>query len=117
MLVRIDSESAQGLADQIAGQVRGALVAGSLHPGERLPPARELAAGLGVNMHTVLRAYSMLRDEGLIELRRGRGAQVRADVNVGRAAFEDQLRAVVESASRLGMSRDQLIQQILEVAT
>jgi DNA-binding transcriptional regulator YhcF (GntR family) len=115
MLIRVDPESPQGLADQIASQVRGALIAGRLKAGERLPAARELAAGLDVNMHTVLRAYSMLRDEGLIELRRGRGAQVRADVNVGRAALDDQIRVVVQSASRLGMSRDQLVKQISEV--
>lgn len=115
MLVRVDPDSPYGLAEQIASQVRGALASGGLVPGERLPAARELAAGLDVNMHTVLRAYSMLRDEGLIELRRGRGAQVRGDVNVNRAALDDEIRAVVDSARRIGLDRDQLIHRVCEV--
>ncbi len=115
MLFGVDLDSPVGLADQIASQVRGALVSGRLEPGDKLPPARELAAGLGVNMHTVLRAYSMLRDEGTIELRRGRGAQVRATVDVGVVDLEEQVRALVKTATRLGMSKDQLLRHIEEV--
>src|ERR1700712_3016231 len=112
MLIRIDPDSGVGLADQIAGQVRGALVSGELGPGDKLPPAREVAAGLDVNMHTVLRAYSQLRNEGLIELRRGRGAQVRTDVDVRIAGLDQQIRDLLESAGRLGLDADELVQQI-----
>ena len=112
MLIKVDADSAIGLADQIAGQIRGALASGRLNPGERLPPARELAAGLDVNMHTVLRAYSALRDEGLIELRRGRGAQVRSDADPARAQLDEQVRKLVATATRLGMTRAQLARHI-----
>lgn len=112
MFIRVDLDSPIGLADQIAGQVRGAMVAGELAAGERLPPARELAAGLDVNMHTVLRAYSVLRDEGLIELRRGRGAQVRDGIDLGLTALEQQIDELLTSAQRLGLSRDQLAARI-----
>ena len=112
MLFRIDPESVVGLADQLAGQVRGAVVAGVLPPGERLPPAREVAAGLGINMHTVLRAYSQLRDEGLIELRRGRGAQVRADLHVGAAVLDQQIRELLDAARRLGLGAEELVGEI-----
>lgn len=117
MLFRVDPDSPVGLADQIASQVRGGIADGRLRPGDRLPPARELASGLDVNMHTVLRAYSTLRDEEVIELRRGRGAQVRADVDVGVAELQQQIRVVVAAASRLGISREQLIAQIERVET
>ena len=117
MLFRIDPESGTGLADQIAGQVRGALVAGDLRPGDKLPPAREVAVGLEVNMHTVLRAYSQLRDEGLIELRRGRGAQVRSDVDVRIAGLDQQIRDLLESASLLGLDAEQLVHQIRKVSS
>ena len=115
MLVRVDPDSTVGLADQIANQVRGAVATGRLEPGEKLPPARELAAGLEVNMHTVLRAYSTLRDEGLIDLRRGRGAQIRANVDIGLTQLDQQVNALVEAAARLGMTRRQLIDHIEEV--
>ena len=73
MLFRIDPTSAEPLFAQLAGQVRGAVLRGELTPGTRLPAARDLARSLEVNLHTVLHAYQDLRDEGLIELRRGRG--------------------------------------------
>ena len=78
MLFRIDPTADEPLFTQLVTQVHLAVARGELHPGERLPAARELAASLDLNVHTVLRAYQVLRDEGLIELRRGRGAIVTA---------------------------------------
>lgn len=117
MLFRVDPHSAIGLADQIAAQVRGAVAEGRLSPGDRLPPAREVAAGLEVNMHTVLRAYAQLREEGLVELRRGRGAHVRADVDPGRATqdlarLHQQIGDLVATARRLGLTQEQLLAEI-----
>jgi DNA-binding transcriptional regulator YhcF (GntR family) len=116
MLFGVDPDSTVGLADQIASQVRGAVAAGRLKPGDKLPPARELASGLAVNMHTVLRAYSVLRDEGLIELRRGRGAQVRTTLDLDVVELEQQMRTLVDAASRLGMTRAQLLRRMEEVS-
>ncbi|GGK83017.1 GntR family transcriptional regulator [Ornithinimicrobium pekingense] len=76
MLIRIDTRATEPIYTQIAREVRRALAVGELSGGDRLPAARELARSLDVNMHTVLRAYGDLRDEGVIELRRGRGAVV-----------------------------------------
>src|SRR5690554_6709379 len=76
MLFRIDPSSDEPLYAQLVAQVRTALAHGDLRAGERLPSARDLAASLEVNLHTVLHAYQELRDGGLIELRRGRGAVV-----------------------------------------
>lgn len=117
MLFRVDPQSVIGLADQIAAQVRGAMATGKLEAGERLPPARQVAAGLDINMHTVLRAYARLRDEGLVELRRGRGAQVRSDVEPGQAIgdlarLRQQIGDLRTTADRLGLSHDQLLEEI-----
>jgi GntR family transcriptional regulator len=108
MLFRVDPTSTVGLAEQIAAAVRGALAGGELAPGDRLPPAREVAAGLDVNVHTVLRGYAALRDEGLIELRRRRGAQVRPDLDPATLALRQQIRDLAQAAGRLGWSADDL---------
>lgn len=74
--MRIDRSDPTLLHDQVAAQIRSAIADGEARPGERLPPARDLAAVLGVNVNTVLRALRLLRDEGLLEFRRGLGIRV-----------------------------------------
>jgi GntR family transcriptional regulator len=86
--------------------VRRAIETGEVRPGEQLPPARELASVLGVNMHTVLRAYSMLRDAGLIQLRRARGAVV-VDPVPTPPRLNALVTALLEEAERCGISQAQ----------
>lgn len=117
MWFRVDPQNPLGLADQIAAQVRGALARGDVAAGERLPPARQVAQGLDVNMHTVLRAYAELRDEGLIELRRGQGARVRPDVDADRVGIREQVRALLAAAERIGMGRGEVIAEIERAGT
>ena len=74
--VKIDSQSSTLLFEQVAADIRRSLAEGEASPGERLPPAKDIAAVLGVNSNTVLRALRQLRDEGLLEFRRGRGVTV-----------------------------------------
>ncbi|MEU8618138.1 GntR family transcriptional regulator [Streptomyces sp. NPDC048623] len=110
MLFRVDPASAVPLGDQIAACVRGALADGSAAPGERLPAARELADSLGVNVHTVLRGYQRLREEGLIELRRGRGAVIVPGAQApDRAQFVERLRALVADARQLGVTDEEFL--------
>ncbi|MFI8877338.1 GntR family transcriptional regulator [Streptomyces sp. NPDC055243] len=108
-MVRIDATSAVPLADQIAACARRAVADGSVRPGERLPAARLLADSLGVNVHTVLRGYQRLRAEGLIELRRGRGATVVDGAVVrARAQLGERVRVFVAEALELGLSADEV---------
>jgi DNA-binding transcriptional regulator YhcF (GntR family) len=102
MLVRVDPTATEALYLQIAAQLRAAIGAGDPEPGDQLPPARELAEGLGVNMHTVLRAYAELRDEGLVEMRRRRGVIVQ-DAGPGRARLVDLVRQATTEARRQGL--------------
>jgi len=104
MLFRVDRESSVPLADQIAVQLRVAIAADDLAPGERLPPARELAKSLRVNMHTVLRAYQQLSDEGLIEMRQGRGAFVREDAGAALLRVSELVTQLVAEARKLGLA-------------
>lgn len=106
MLFRIDPTGDEPLYAQLAAQVRGAAARGELTDGERLPAARDLAASLDVNLHTVLRAYQELRAEGLVELRRGRGAVVTAGAVRDITPLTDAIAEVVDTARRLGVSPD-----------
>lgn len=115
MLVKVDAGSGEPLFAQIAAQVRSAIATGRLAEGDRLPPARELAEGLGVNMHTVLRAYGDLRDEGLVDMRRRRGVIVLADGDT-RARLSELARELVAEARRQGLSRTELRKLIEEVS-
>jgi GntR family transcriptional regulator len=107
--IQIDSASSVLLHEQVAAAIRRAISEGEAGPGDRIPPARDLAAVLGVNPNTVLRALRTLRDEGLLEFRRGRGVTVSGD-----AARKNELMVkaneFVEIGRRLGYRPDELIQ-------
>src|SRR3982751_3371861 len=74
--VKLGRDNPLELHEQVAAAFRRAIADGEAKPGERLPPAKDLAAILGVNTNTVLRALRRLRDEGLLDFRRGRGVTV-----------------------------------------
>src|SRR3954452_1322574 len=72
----LDRESDVPLGTQLAWKLRGAIAAGALRPGDRLPPVRELAAEAGVNVNTVRAVYSRLAAQGVIVSEQGRGTFV-----------------------------------------
>lgn len=106
MFIRIDTTSSAPIFTQIAASVRRAIAEGELASGDRLPAARDVAESLDVNIHTVLRGYQELRDEGSIELRRGRGAVVSANAR-GAAGAGAALAAYIEAARRAGLSGEE----------
>jgi GntR family transcriptional regulator len=111
--VNVDRSSPLALHDQVAAQIRRAIADGEAGPGERLPLARDLAAVLGVNKNTVLRALHVLRDEGLLEFRRGRGITVAGTPQHG--AVLTQVRSLIEVAQRHGYGRAEVIQMIKDL--
>jgi len=110
MDVNVDRSDPLPLHDQVAAQIRRAIADGEAGPGERLPLAKDLAAVLGVNKNTVLRALHLLREEGLLEFRRGRGITVVGTPQ--RGAVLARARELVEFARRYGFGRDEVIQMI-----
>jgi DNA-binding GntR family transcriptional regulator len=112
--VKVDKRDPTELYEQVAAEVRRAIADGEAKPGERLPPAKDLAAVLGVNTHTVLRSLRLLRDEGLLEFRRGRGITVAGTPEQG--AVVQRARELVEFARRNGYRVDELLEIIDQVA-
>src|SRR6266536_6468117 len=108
--VKVDKSDPTDLYEQVATEIRRAIADGEAKPGERLPPARVLAAVLDVNTNTVLRALRALRDEGLLEFRRGRGITVAGTPQ--RGAVLAKARELVRLARQHGYRRDELIQII-----
>lgn len=115
MLWSIDQAGQSPLHEQIAVSVRRALADGSLVPGERLPPASELAAVLDVNPNTVLRAYRRLRDDGVLEFRRGRGVRVCADA-AARGVVIDAAKQLLAIGQAHGYTPSGLVALIEELA-
>jgi GntR family transcriptional regulator len=108
--VKLDRTDRTELHEQVAADIRRAIAEGEARPGERLPPARDLAAILGVNRNTVLRALRALRDEGLLDFRRGRGVTVSGTQSQG--AVLTGARELLELARRHGYRRKELIELI-----
>lgn len=113
MLIRVDPASETPIFAQVAASVRADAAAGRLRPGDRLPSAREVAGALGVNLHTVLRAYQLLREEGLVDMRRGRGA-VATDAVEPLAQLHHDIETLVARARALGLAPDTLAALVKE---
>jgi GntR family transcriptional regulator len=108
--MKIDRSDSTLVFEQVAAEIRRAILDGEARPGERLPPAKDLAAELAVNTNTVLRALRLLRDEGLLEFRRGRGVTVAGTPE--RTAVLDQARELIALARRHGYRREELVAMI-----
>jgi GntR family transcriptional regulator len=104
--VKIDRADSDALHDQVAAQIRRSIAEGDARPGERLPPAKDLAAVIGVNTNTVLRALRALRDEGLLEFRRGLGIRVAGTPE--RGAVAQRARELVAFARKHGYRPDEV---------
>jgi GntR family transcriptional regulator len=112
--VKINKADPTDLYEQVAAEIRRAIADGEANPGDRLPPTRDLAAVLGVNANTVFRALRLLRDEGLLEFRRGRGVSVVGSPE--RGAVVQKAKELVEFARRQGYRVDELVEIIEDVA-
>ena len=111
---KIDRNDPVDLHEQVAAEIRRAIADGEATPGERLPPARDLAAVLGVNANTVLRALRVLREEGLLDFRRGRGVTVAGTAEAG--AVVTRTRELLDFARSQGYRPDELIKLLERLA-
>ncbi len=124
MLISLKDDDPRPIYMQIVSDIKEQIRAGRVVPGEELPSVRELADTLGINLHTVHKAYQTLREQGVIHLRLGRRAMV-AEVRTGpakraeREALAARVDDLITEAYHLGMSRGQfqeLVERLLEAS-
>ena len=97
MIIKIDFNSDEAIYKQLCNQIIVGIATAELTEGDSLPSVRQLAEEIGINMHTVNKAYTVLREEGIIHLDRRRGAVIAIDMNRMQALEEmkNQLRVVL----------------------
>ena len=95
MILKIDFDSEEALYVQLCNQIIRGIATEMLHEGDSLPSVRQLADEIGINMHTVNKAYAVLRQEGFLRLDRRRGAVIALDM--------DKLRALNEMKESLAL--------------
>ena len=108
--VKVDRGDSTLLHEQVAAHIRRAIADGEANPGDRLPPARHLAAVMHVNTNTVLRALRLLRDEGLLELRQGHGIRVIGTPE--RSTVLAKVAELVQFGRRNGYTRTELARMV-----
>lgn len=111
MIIEIDFNSPQAIYIQLRNQIVMGIAQDQLHDGDSLPSVRSLANTLGVNMHTVNKAYSMLRSEGYLILDRRKGAVIQVEVEDKRqeiSKINHYIRMIVAQAICKGISRNEM---------
>src|SRR6185503_6813750 len=83
MWITVEADDPRPIYEQVADGVRALIARGALAEGDPLPPVRQVASDLGVNLNTIATAYRALQDEGLIAIRHGSGAVVTQMVLAG----------------------------------
>lgn len=96
MLLTIDSHASLPLYRQIHDQIVAGIATGELEPGQSLPSVRALASDLGINLHTVNKAYAVLRDEGYVSMRGRAGAVITEPASADRKAADDKAQSEME---------------------
>ena len=117
MYFEIDFESDEAIYRQLCRQIIMGIATNTLHAGDSLPPVRDMAEEIGINMHTVNKAYSILKEEGFLAIDRRRGAVVYVDDEKMHALedLEKELRITLARASVRGVTREEVHRLIDEI--
>ena len=120
MLIEIDFNSEEAIYIQLRNQIIMGIATSTIHEGDSLPSVRQLADTVGVNMHTVNKAYNVLKQEGFIQLDRRRGAVIALDVDKMKALDEmrEQLTILLAKGCCKNISREEvhnLVDEIFDV--
>lgn len=117
MLIEIDFNSDEAIYMQVRNQIILGIATAEIREGDPLPSVRQMAQAVGINMHTVNKAYSLLRQEGFIQLDRRKGAVVALDIDKIKAVEEmkRQLRIVLAQGRCKAISREEVHELVDEI--
>ena len=110
MLIEIDFNSSEAIYIQLRNQIIMGIATSTIREGDSLPSVRQLAEKIGVNMHTVNKAYNVLKQEGFISLDKRRGAVIALDINKIKALEEmrENLQIVLAKACCKNITREEV---------
>lgn len=116
-MLKIDFESDEAIYIQLRNQIIIGIATSHIREGDSLPSVRQLADNIGINMHTVNKAYSVLRQEGFIRLDRRKGAVISLNADKCRALEElrKQLQVLFANSICKGISREEVHNLVDEV--
>ncbi|KQY91680.1 GntR family transcriptional regulator [Paenibacillus sp. Root52] len=120
MIIQLDMQSELPIYSQLVNQIIEGIASGQLQLGEALPSVRNLAADIGVNLHTVNKAYTLLKQDGYIQVHRQKGVVVNPD---GMPELTDdflrkqhsELRPIIAEAICRSMNKEQLLAVLAEI--
>lgn len=117
MYIEIDFNSDEAIYIQLRNQIIMGIATSEISEGESLPSVRQLAETVGINMHTVNKAYSVLKQEGYIQLDRRKGAVIALDANKIEAVekMRSQLRIVIARGLCKNISREEVHELVDEI--
>jgi DNA-binding transcriptional regulator YhcF (GntR family) len=117
MIIEIDFNSDEALYQQLCNQIIMGIATAQFREGDSLPSVRQLADTIGINMHTVNKAYTVLRQEGYVKVDRRKGAVIAIDIDRIRAIEElkKQLQVILAKSSCKNISKDEVHELIDEI--
>ncbi len=117
MYIEIDFNSDEAIYIQLRNQIILGIATSELKDGESLPSVRALADAVGINMHTVSKAYAALKQEGFVRVDRRKGVVVSVDADKINtlAALKEYFKPLVAAALAKGIAKDELLHMISEL--
>ena len=117
MVIEIDFNSEEALYLQLRNQIVLGIAAAKFQEGDALPSVRQLADDIGINMHTVNKAYTVLKQEGFVKVDRRKGAVIALDADklTSLREMDENLRVILAKGICKGVSKDEVYQMIDEI--
>ena len=117
MIIKIDFESEEAIYIQLRNQIIMGIATDRIHEGDSLPSVRQLAENIGINMHTVNKSYTVLKQEGYIKLDRRRGAVIALDIDKIRSIerLREELSVLLARSVCKNISREEVHDLVDEI--